>query len=140
MYIGIICSCMPALSKTFHYHLPTLKSLGSFWYTRLSGLRWGRSGSGSRRYVSKWTDPSGDSGESDSVRKADVGGRSYYKISAKGSRDTKNGTQAQYELSQMKAPRSFIEKNGNENVVANEDRIHLTTEVRVQNDQEEPDV
>lgn len=69
-YVGIICLCMPNVSKLVSQHLPALESLRSRWSSRWSSLRsklaWKSTLSGSTKLT---TDPSSPSALAQSQEK-----------------------------------------------------------------------
>ena len=127
MYIGVICACMPALHKTIRHHSPTIESLRGLLGSGFSGFRSNRSGNTGRRLGANDARGRKESTPQEN-RSGDKG--PYYNISAPESRDTNLSVPLEYELGQLKSVHSLI-GTGRRDVVATDDRIHLTREVRV---------
>ncbi len=121
MYVGVIVSCMPSLSKMLQHHLPTYQSLSSKFSTRWSSLR--------ATVTPKGRDSSGKKDPSFHEPSAE----SYGDIEAyPGHRGIASDT-PQYELGQLKSVKTHIESGRNQSTgvvqSANDDQIHLTREI-----------
>jgi len=125
MYVGVIVSCMPSLSKMLQHHLPnhlpTYQSLSSKFSTRWSSLRATVTPKG--RHSSGKKDPS--------VHEPSA--EPYGDIEAyPGHRGTALET-PQYELGQLKSVKPHIEAGRNQSTgvvqSANDDQIHLIREI-----------
>ncbi|MCJ1317030.1 hypothetical protein MMC15_002351 [Xylographa vitiligo] len=119
LYVGVIVSCMPSLSKLLQHHLSMYQSLRSKASARWSSLRTSRkSRASSRKNASSFGKPSAES---------------YNNLEAYPVPYGPGSVEPQYELGQIKSVRTFIDAGNNEESVfkepADDDRIHLTREI-----------
>ena len=121
MDLGLICSCMPALSKTLRHHLPLLKTFRTSLYTRLRS---------SHPYGSKSIDSKTQSNNPSPfpvIASKSPGNASYAHTGAEGSNEHNSSAQPSYELGQLQSVRTFI--GTTEGGIALDDKIHLTHEI-----------
>ena len=121
MNLGIICSCMPALSKTLLHHLPLLKSFRASLYSRLQSSYHYESKSNSGN-----TQPNSLSPFPVVVSKP-PGNGSYTGMRTEYSKEYDSSAQPTYELGQLQSVRTFI--GTNQGGAALDDKIHLTHEI-----------
>ena len=121
MDLGIICSCMPALSKTLRHHLPLLKTFRTSLYCRLRSSH----SHGSKSVGSKIQ--SNNSSPFPVVASKSPGNASYVHTRTECSNEHDDSAQPSYELGQLQSVRTFI--GTTEGGAALDDKIHLTHEI-----------
>ena len=121
MDLGIICSCMPTLSKTLRHHLPLLKTFRASLYSRLRS---------SHPYESKSNGSNTQSNGSNPfpvVAAKSPGNASDTHMGTEYSNRHGSYAQPSYELGQIQSVRTFI--GTTQGGAALDDKIHLTHEI-----------
>ena len=123
MYLGIICSCMPAFSKTIRHHLPLFKTIRASLHAYLSNTRLNYSKSGSSYRPAQ---KNGQRPISGAVSKY-PGNGTYPDPGITHSKDSETSLQPTYEFGQLQSVRTFI--GTTQGGAALDDKIHLTHEI-----------